>query len=73
VTNSHAKVAAFQQAVLLCSRRTFFCMDASKLGRATPHRVTDWTKNVALITDGLALRLAAAGVVLPAGQLVSAR
>jgi DeoR/GlpR family transcriptional regulator of sugar metabolism len=73
VTNSHAKVAAFQQAVLLCSRRTFFCMDASKLGRATPHRVTGWTKHVALITDAPRSALAAAGVVLLAGQLVSAR
>jgi hypothetical protein len=35
--------------------------------------VTGWTKNVALITDAPRSALAAAGVVLLAGQLVSAR
>jgi DeoR/GlpR family transcriptional regulator of sugar metabolism len=73
VTNSHANLAAFQQAVLLCSRKTFFCMDATKLGRATPHRVTGWTKNVALITDAPRSSLAAAGIALPGGQLVLTR
>ena len=73
VTNSHANLAAFQQAVLARSSQTFFCMDATKLGRATPYRVTGWTKGVALVSDAPRSALAAAGVVLPAGQLVSAR
>jgi DeoR/GlpR family transcriptional regulator of sugar metabolism len=73
VTNSHANLAAFQQAVLLRSKRTYFCMDATKLGCATPHRVTGWSKGVALITDAPRSALAAAGIVLPSGQLVSAK
>ena len=73
VTNSHANLAAFQQAVLARSRQTFFCMDATKLGRATPHRVTGWAKGVALVSDAPRSALAAAGIVLPEGQLVSAR
>lgn len=73
VTNSHANLAAFQQAVLARSRQTFFCMDATKLGRATPHRVTGWAKGVALVSDAPRSALVAAGIVLPEGQLVSAR
>ena len=72
VSNSAANLAAFQQAVLRRSRRTYFCMDASKLGRATPHRVTGWADGVALITDASASRLEAAGLALRSGQLVSA-
>jgi DeoR/GlpR family transcriptional regulator of sugar metabolism len=73
VTNSHANLAAFQQAVLLRSSQTFFCMDGTKLGRATPYRVTAWTQGVALISDAPRSALAAAGITLPAGQLVPAR
>ncbi len=72
VTNSAANLAAFQQAVLRRSRRTYFCMDATKLGRATPHRVTGWANGVALVTDAPRARLATAGVALRPGQLVSA-
>ncbi len=72
VTNSAANLAAFQQAVIRHSRRTFFCMDATKLGRATPHWVTGWTGQVALITDASRARLGAAGLALRAGQLISA-
>ena len=73
VTNSHANLAAFQQAVLQHARRGFFCLDESKLGRATPHRVTGWTKDIALVTDARPAALAAAGVDLPAKQLLAAR
>ena len=73
VTNSHANIAMFQQAVLLCSKRTYFCMDATKLGSATPHRVTGWTKNVGLITETPRPALAAAGIALQPGRIVSAR
>jgi len=72
VTNSAANLAAFQQAVLRRSRRAFFCLDATKLGRATPHRVTGWAQGVALITDAPRSRLESAGISLRAGQLVSA-
>ncbi|MEJ1974315.1 MAG: hypothetical protein WDM96_18215 [Lacunisphaera sp.] len=58
ISNSHPEIAAFQQAVIGRSERTFFCLDSSKLGRATPHRVTAWRPNVALITDATAAQLA---------------
>jgi DeoR/GlpR family transcriptional regulator of sugar metabolism len=73
VTNSHANLAAFQQAVLARANRTFFCIDETKLGRSTPHRVTGWVKNVSLVTDARPATLAASGVVLPAKQLLAAR
>ena len=73
VTNSNAKIASFQQAVLLCTRRAFFCMDATKLGRATPHHVTVWTPSVTLVSDAPRSALVSAGVTLPSRQLVSAR
>jgi DeoR/GlpR family transcriptional regulator of sugar metabolism len=62
VTNSHPEIAEFQQAVIARSERTFFCLDSSKLGRATPHRVTPWRDTVALITDATAAQLAGAGI-----------
>ena len=68
ISNSHASVAAFQQAVLRHAKRVFFCLDASKLGRATPHRVADWSRPTALITDAPAKRLAAAGITLTPSQ-----
>jgi len=73
VTNSHANIAAFQQAVLKRSRRTFFCLDATKLDRATPHRVAGWSGAVALVTDAPLPALAAAGIVLRTGQWFPAR
>lgn len=72
VTNSHAELGAFQRAVLARSSTSFFCLDASKLGRATPHRVTAWREGVRLITDATPAQLAAAGIHLPAGQRVHA-
>ena len=62
VTNSHPEIAAFQHAVIARSERTFFCLDSSKLGRATPHRVTAWTAAVGLITDTTSSQLLAAGI-----------
>src|SRR6478609_8624461 len=62
VTNSHHEIAAFQQAVIARSANTWFCLDATKLARATPHRVTAWRDGVALITDASPTQLAAAGI-----------
>jgi len=73
ITNSHANLAAFQQAVIQRSSRSFFCLDASKLGRSTPHRVTDWSGSVTLITDAPKSTLTEAGLELPASQLLVAR
>lgn len=72
ITNSHADVAAFQKAVLRRTAQTFFCLDASKLGRATPHRVAGGDKLGTLVTDATPAQLTAAGVQLPAARLVTA-
>jgi DeoR/GlpR family transcriptional regulator of sugar metabolism len=73
VTNSHDAIAAFQRAVLLRSSQSFFCLDVSKLGRATPHRVARWEKLGSLITDATTAQLAAAGIELQRDRLISAR
>ncbi|WP_404425250.1 DeoR/GlpR family DNA-binding transcription regulator [Nibricoccus sp. IMCC34717] len=62
ITNSHPELAAFQREVLARSKRTLFCLDATKLGRATPHRVVDWTAPVEIATDATARALSDAGV-----------
>ena len=72
ISNSHASVAAFQQSVLRHAQRVFFCLDASKLGRATPHRVAGWSRPTVLITDATPARLAASGIKLPPSQLLRA-
>ena len=70
ISNSHADIAGFQQAVLRRARRIYFCLDASKVGRATPHRVAPWRQVTGLITDAPAARLAAHGIKLPAAGLL---
>lgn len=72
VTNSHAEIAAFQQAVLRHTSRPCFCLDGTKLGRVTPHRVGDWPALGTLVTDVSAAALTAAGIVLRPDQLVTA-
>lgn len=72
ISNSHANVAAFQQAVLRRAHHTYFCLDASKLGRATPHRVAPWKQIPSLITDASPDRLAAHGIKLPAAKILRA-
>lgn len=73
ITNSHANIAAFQQAVLKHTAKTYFCLDATKLGRATPHRVTGWDQPVTLITDAPPVALARAAIPLPLTQYLAAR
>ena len=73
ITNSHAEIAAFQQAVLRRTKAACFCLDASKLGRATPYRVAGWDTPGTLVTDATAAQLAAAGITLPSARLVTAR
>jgi DeoR/GlpR family transcriptional regulator of sugar metabolism len=72
ISNSHASIAGFQQAVLRRTRRIIFCLDASKLGRATPHRVAAWHQLSTLITDATPRQLAAAGIKLAASRLLPA-
>lgn len=72
ITNSHAEIAAFQQAVIRRAAQAFFCLDASKVGRATPHRVAGWDQPGVLITDATAVQLAAAGITLAPARHVFA-
>jgi DeoR/GlpR family transcriptional regulator of sugar metabolism len=72
ITNSHAQIAAFQQAVIMKTSATYFCIDATKLARSTPHRVANWDKRVRLITDLSPAGLKAAGIILPPDQLITA-
>jgi DeoR/GlpR family transcriptional regulator of sugar metabolism len=72
ITNSHDHIANFQRAVLPHAARTFFCLDATKLGRATPFRAASWAQVSALITDASAKALAENNIVLPASQFLRA-
>lgn len=70
ISNSHEHIAGFQQALLGQADRVLFCLDATKLGRATPHRVATWRQLTGLITDASAKSLLAAGIKLsPANYL----
>lgn len=71
VTNSHPEIAGFQRAVIARAAQAFFCLDSTKLGRATPHRVTAWRDGVTLLTDASPARLAAAGLKPGSKHLLS--
>lgn len=73
ITNSHANIAAFQQAVLGHTAKTYFCLDATKLGRATPFRVVGWDRPLTLITDAPAADLAQASIPLPLTHYLPAK
>jgi len=62
VTNSHEEIATFQREVIGRSARTYFCLDATKLDRATPFRVVGWDSGVTLLTDATQARLRAGGI-----------
>jgi DeoR/GlpR family transcriptional regulator of sugar metabolism len=69
--NSQADVVAFQRTVAGLSRRTLCCLDSSKLGREAPAFLLSWPRVDGLLTDARAADLAAAGIRLAPGQLVS--
>jgi DeoR/GlpR family transcriptional regulator of sugar metabolism len=71
LSNSHDSIADFQKAVLRRSTRIHFCLDASKLGRSTPHRVASW-RRVTLVTDATRKHLAAHGIDLPSAGYIHA-
>lgn len=73
ISNSHPKIAAFQQAVLRHAAKACFCLDATKVGRATPHPVAGWTDNVILVTDAKPSLLAQAGIAVPMTRYQPAR
>jgi DeoR/GlpR family transcriptional regulator of sugar metabolism len=71
ITNSHEELAIFQQAVLQRSSAAYFCLDATKLGLATPFVVTTWRKNFSLITDAKPAQLANFGISVSGHKLIS--
>ncbi len=73
ISNSHPEIADFQKAVLLRTTAPFFCLDAGKLGRPTPHRIGGWDTLGFLVTDATPAQLAAAGVPLPATRIIAAK
>ena len=73
ITNSHAEIAAFQTAVLRQARQSYFVLDASKLGLATPFRITSWAGSFHLVTDARAGDLTEAGIPLAADRRILAR
>jgi DeoR/GlpR family transcriptional regulator of sugar metabolism len=73
ISNSHADIAAFQRAVLERAETAYFLLDATKLGRATPHRVAGWQSPATLVTDASAAELAAAGLALRPTRLLTTR
>lgn len=72
ITNSHDHIANFQKALIPHAVRTFFCLDATKVGRATPHRAAAWADVSVLITDATAKVLAENSINLPAAKLIRA-
>jgi DeoR/GlpR family transcriptional regulator of sugar metabolism len=72
ISNSHANIAAFQKAVLAQTAASYFCLDATKLGRATPHPVVGWDQRFALITDATVPALAKASIPLPLTRYLAA-
>ena len=70
IWNSHREVVRLQQAVLARSTRSYVCLDASKLGRTTPHRVCGWDEGARLVTDASAAALSRAGLALEPSQLL---
>ncbi|BET66470.1 DeoR/GlpR family DNA-binding transcription regulator [Opitutales bacterium ASA1] len=71
IWNSHAEIVDLQRAVIEHSTTAFFCLDATKLGRSTPHLVTRWPDAGMLVTDATREQLRAQQV--PLAQVVLAR
>lgn len=72
ISNTHESVVAFQKALLAYAARSYFCLDASKLGHATPFRLVSWADISFLVTDAPPRRLAAYRIPLPAAKLLQA-
>jgi DeoR/GlpR family transcriptional regulator of sugar metabolism len=72
IFNSHSELVHLQRAVVARAGEVFFCIDATKLGRATPHHVASWETIGHLITDAPPGQLAAAGITLRKTQYIKA-
>jgi DeoR/GlpR family transcriptional regulator of sugar metabolism len=71
IWNSHPEVVRLQRAVLRRCTTHFFCLDATKLSRNTPHLVSDWNGVDRLITDATFSDLQELQYPLKKGQLLS--
>ena len=62
IFNSHAEVVRLQRVALEKADTAFFCLDATKIGRSTPHRVASWPEVPHLVTDATPAQLSAAEI-----------
>jgi len=72
IWNSHPDVIRLQRTALEHAREALFCLDATKLNHATPHRVATWDEVSRLVTDASAAQLHAAGLRLKKSHLLPA-
>jgi len=71
IWNSHGEVVRLQRAVLQTADRAYFCIDATKLNRTTPHRVATWSEAGCLITDASQSQLREAGIAITDARLIN--
>jgi DeoR/GlpR family transcriptional regulator of sugar metabolism len=72
IFNSHPDVVAFQRFVLGRTGRGYFCLDATKLGTSTSHRVASWDDFSGLISDASPRQMAVAGIEGRVAKLIRA-
>lgn len=72
IWNSHPDVIRLQRTALARTRSALFCLDATKLDRATPHRVASWSEVGHLVTDAAPTELLAAEIPLKKSQIFAA-
>lgn len=72
IWNSHPDVIRLQRTALSRARTTLFCLDATKLGRTTPHQVAAWSEVAHLVTDATPAQLQTSGVSLKKSQIFPA-
>lgn len=72
IWNSHPDVIRLQRTAIIQARTTLFCLDATKLDHATPHRVATWDEISHLVTDASITQLRGAGVRLKKSQIFPA-
>ncbi|MFA5263101.1 MAG: DeoR/GlpR family DNA-binding transcription regulator [Opitutaceae bacterium] len=64
IWNSHDEVVRLERAVLARAAISYFCLDASKLGHATPHFAVAWADAGNLISDATPAALRSASINL---------
>jgi DeoR/GlpR family transcriptional regulator of sugar metabolism len=72
IFNSHEDVVRLQRATFPHAHQTIFCLDSTKLARATPHRVAAWNEVSRLVTDASPTQLRDAGIALEKKKLLPA-